>query len=91
MKKRIRIRVRGDVQGVSMRYYVKEFSREKGIVGWVTNKKDGSVEIVAEADEEILFALLELCKKGPKWAHVVKVTEAWEDPTDSYDEFRIIY
>ncbi len=91
MKKRIRIRVRGDVQGVSFRYYTKQFCQEWDIKGWVQNKGDGSVEVIAQGEEEALWKLLDFCKHGPRWATVVNVREAWEEYTGSYGEFRIIY
>jgi len=74
-----------------MRYYTKQYAIKLGVFGWVANKPDGSVEIVAEGEEEALMKLLSFCKTGTKWAKIARVTEAWEDATESYEEFRIIY
>lgn len=48
------ITVSGRVQGVGYRWLVKTAADAAGIVGTVRNLADGSVEIVAEAEQEIL-------------------------------------
>lgn len=46
------------VQGVGFRFTAQRIARKFGIVGWVRNSPDGSVEIVAEAEEEKLNLFL---------------------------------
>jgi acylphosphatase len=45
---RLHARVIGRVQGVGFRYYVLNAAIELGLTGWVRNRRDGSVEVVAE-------------------------------------------
>ena len=45
---RVRVEVRGRVQGVGFRAYVVRRSRALSLTGWVRNREDGSVEVEAE-------------------------------------------
>lgn len=40
--------VTGRVQGVGFRWYVMERAQELGLTGYVLNRRDGTVEVVAE-------------------------------------------
>ena len=73
--------VRGDVQGVGFRYVVQRRAQEMGLAGWVRNRPDGSVELVAEGDRAALGRLLELAGKGPGLADVDQVDVEWGDAT----------
>lgn len=50
LKKRVKIRLRGTVQGVGFRPFVWRLANELGLTGWVINGVRG-VEIDAEGDE----------------------------------------
>jgi acylphosphatase len=69
--------VQGDVQGVGFRYYVQRRAEEMGLAGWVRNRPDGSVEVVAEGSRPALGRLLELLSKGPGLADVDRVDVEW--------------
>jgi acylphosphatase len=73
--------VRGDVQGVGFRYFVQRRAEEMGLAGWVRNRPDGSVELVAEGDRAALGRLLELAGRGPGMADVDRVDVEWEEET----------
>jgi len=45
----VKIVVRGIVQGIGFRWFVRDIAEEEGILGYVKNNIDGSVEIVAKA------------------------------------------
>jgi acylphosphatase len=47
---RKRLRITGRVQGVAFRASAVTAARALGLAGWVTNRADGSVEVVAEGD-----------------------------------------
>ncbi|WP_026341918.1 acylphosphatase [Actinomadura atramentaria] len=54
--------VRGAVQGVGFRWWVRSRALELGLVGSASNLRDGRVEVVAEGRREAcaaLFALLD--------------------------------
>jgi acylphosphatase len=64
------IAVRGRVQGVFFRDWAIRTAREGGIAGWVRNRPDGSVEIVAEGEAAALEQFVKACRRGPPAARV---------------------
>ncbi len=50
--KTVEITIRGDVQGVGYRRVVERIARRTGVNGYVKNQKDGTVKVVAQADDE---------------------------------------
>jgi acylphosphatase len=77
---RVRLQVRGEVQGVGFRYAAVREATRLGLRGWVRNRWDDSVELVAEGSREDLEALLAWCRVGPRLARVHRVEEEWETP-----------
>jgi acylphosphatase len=73
--------VYGDVQGVGFRYFVQRRAEEMGLAGWVRNRPDGSVEVVAEGNRAALARMLELLGKGPGMADVDRVDLEWGEAT----------
>lgn len=68
-----RIVVRGRVQGVFYRNWTVATANGLGVRGWVRNRHDGSVEILACGDEAAVEALVEACRRGPEAAQVEAV------------------
>jgi acylphosphatase len=60
--KRITAIARGRVQGVGYRYFVTGCARVAGVCGFVKNKPDGSVLIVAEGEREALRVFQKLVR-----------------------------
>ncbi len=56
-RRRVRVIVRGRVQGVAFRAFTADEARRAGVAGWVRNRPDGSVEAVAQATAERLGKL----------------------------------
>ncbi len=54
MKKQLRVIFSGRVQGVGFRYTARSVAHRLGVAGWVRNEPGGGVEILAEAEEEVL-------------------------------------
>jgi acylphosphatase len=67
---RCRVIVRGKVQGVGFRWFVRERARALGLAGRVQNRADGGVEIEAEGDQRSIDALMEHLRIGPPGAQV---------------------
>ncbi|TVV77233.1 acylphosphatase [Sphingomonas solaris] len=65
--------VRGRVQGVGYRYWTEDRARAAGLTGWVRNRPDGTVEIVAEGEETAIAAFIDACRDGPSGARVEAV------------------
>jgi acylphosphatase len=72
--------VRGKVQGVGFRWFVRERARTLGLTGWVRNRDDGSVEVVATGDEAALSQLRTLLGSGPSGARVTIVEDQQGEP-----------
>jgi acylphosphatase len=68
---RCRVVVRGKVQGVGFRWFVRERARSLGLAGCVCNRTDGSVEIEAEGDQAAIDSLLGSLRAGPTGAQVL--------------------
>jgi len=84
---RIHIFVYGDVHGVFFRANTASTAKQLGITGWVRNRSDGSVEVVAEGEKKNLEKLLEWCRHGPSAATVEKVKSEWEEYTGEFPDF----
>jgi len=87
--RRLHVVITGRVQGVGFRYYVLRCARDRGLVGWVRNRPDGSVELVAEGDEASLRGLLADLKQGPSLSWVQQVSIEWQSPQPGLQGFDI--
>jgi len=83
--------VTGMVQGVGFRYFVERVAASLGLVGYVRNMHDGSVEVYAEGDDEALEALRKRLWKGPSFSRVRDVAEKRCESTGKHDSFRIAF
>jgi acylphosphatase len=68
---RCRVVVRGRVQGVGFRWFVRERARTLRLAGCVCNRPDGSVEVQAEGDQAAIDSLLNALRDGPPGAQVL--------------------
>lgn len=87
--KHLHLKIFGDVQGVNFRWYARKEAKRLGLNGWAKNMPDGTVEIVAEGEEENVKKFLEWCKLGPRWGRVDMVEEAWEENEAGLKDFEI--
>ena len=81
MSDRLEAIVRGRVQGVGFRWFVTREAERLGLDGWVANRPDGSVSVVAEGDRVDLDRLAERLTVGPDGAHVADVSLVWSEAT----------
>jgi len=86
---RLDITVTGRVQGVAYRWHTLQQAQRLGLVGWVRNRPDGSVRIVAEGPRERLEALLAWAGRGPEHARVQECRYVWQDPTGQFEDFQV--
>lgn len=90
-EKRAHIIVEGRVQGVYFRAYALERGKELGLVGWVRNRNDGSVEAVVEGDAGAVDRMIAWFHKGSPLSAVSKVTVTPEEPSGLDRDFTIHY
>jgi acylphosphatase len=81
--------VTGRVQGVGYRYAVMDVAQELGLVGWVRNAQDGSVETWAKGDGLLLEQFIAFLRQGPRLAMVHSVDIHSVDPDASLRGFAL--
>lgn len=81
--------VRGHVQGVGFRYFVRRRAQALGLTGWVANEADGSVRCIAEGDPATLDELEALLRRGPASARVSGVEVRRMTATGAFDGFGV--
>jgi acylphosphatase len=77
---RRRVVVHGYVQGVFFRDSCRREARSRGVAGWVSNRRDGAVEAVFEGEPDVVAAMVDWCRRGPRGADVDSVDETTEEP-----------
>jgi acylphosphatase len=88
--KQIQIRVYGRVQGVFFRASAQREAKRLGLTGVVRNRKDTTVELIAEGEETGIKDLIAWAQHGPTGARVDKVDIRWRSFTGDYFDFRIV-
>ena len=77
----VRLSIRGRVQGVGYRWWAIREARRLGLDGWVRNRHDGSVEVLAAGPAAAIETFIEACRHGPVGATVTRIDRA--DAQDS--------
>ena len=86
---RLHVIVEGGVQGVGFRYFVQETANLLGLSGWVRNRGDGTVEVLAEGERSRLEQLLSALRRGPRSARVMGLNFTWQDYNGEFSGFRV--
>ncbi|MGH2592118.1 MAG: acylphosphatase [Anaerolineae bacterium] len=82
--------IHGRVQGVNFRYYTLIQAQALDLTGWVANRPDGTVEVMAEGPRSALDELLAFLQRGPSHARVDRVDVDWPKPTGQFTRFQVI-
>ena len=88
--KRVNLIIRGRVTGVFFRAATQREARRLGVMGWVKNRNEGSVEILAEGDEDSVKEIISWAHHGPSAARVDSVDVRWRSYTGEFSDFRIV-
>jgi len=88
---RIHLEIHGRVQGIFFRASTRERARELHLTGWVSNRLEGSVEVVAEGAMQSLQELIAWCRQGPPGSHVIRIDVHDEVYTGEFDNFFVKY
>jgi acylphosphatase len=88
---RVRLIIEGRVQGVWFRDSTRSKALALGVSGWVGNRRDGSVEAIAEGPEDQVKKLVSWCHQGPPLAKVLRVHEIREEWKGEFDSFDIVF
>ena len=88
---RVHLIIKGRVQGVWFRESTRREAAELGVFGWVGNRPDRTVEVVAEGPEAQVKELVAWCNQGPPVARVDGVHETWEEWKGGFESFDIVF
>jgi len=89
--KRVRLIVRGYVQGVGFRWFTVRTAKRLALTGWVRNNSDGSVETVAEGPENSINTFIKELRIGPMSANVKDIDILREDFTGKFTTFSLTH
>ena len=85
----LRAIVHGRVQGVYFRASAEEAAVGLGVVGWIRNRPDGTVETYAVGSRHTLDRFLSWLEHGPPSAEVREVQATWGSTEELPTGFRI--
>jgi acylphosphatase len=65
-----RVVIRGAVQGVGYRVWTEYTALERGLQGWVRNRRDGTVEALFQGPPDVVEGMIAACNGGPRGCRV---------------------
>ena len=89
--KRVHLIISGDVVGVGFRSWVLRQAQDNHLNGWVKNRDNKTVELVAEGEKQVLEKFIASCKKGPDLAWVEHVETKWLPASCEFFDFAVVY
>jgi acylphosphatase len=81
--------VKGRVQGVGFRWFVEYEAQRIGVGGWVRNRDDGAVEVLASGSDAQLDSLYDRLREGPRAARIDRIEVDEAAPFSGYQTFQI--
>jgi acylphosphatase len=79
----LRMKITGEVQGVGFREFAIAEANARSLSGWVRNRSDGTVEIVASGPTKTIEGFVGVCMRGPPAARVRNVEMGPADAPDA--------
>jgi acylphosphatase len=86
---RVHVVAQGLVQGVGFRWFVAREASSLGVAGWVRNLVDGTVELEAEGEKQLLDLLVGTLRRGPRSAQVTGLRIEWIEPLRDSHRFEV--
>lgn len=86
---RVFVTVRGRVQGVGFRWFVRRSAQSLDLAGWVRNEADGSVTLEAEGEAVAIAEFIERLGEGPPGSRVDDVSVQTAPPVNLKGPFAI--
>jgi acylphosphatase len=78
---KVRVTIRGRVQGVGFRYWTYNEAQRLELEGWVRNRPDGAVEALFVGPKARVEDMLAACWRGPNFARITAV-DVQEAPSE---------
>ncbi|NNL06739.1 MAG: acylphosphatase [Gammaproteobacteria bacterium] len=82
--------ISGRVQGVFYRASAQRYAQSLALCGWVRNRRDGRVELLACGDEAVLETLENWLEIGPEYAKVTNIEVISENPSTMPTTFEVL-
>lgn len=80
----------GRVQGVGFRFFTLQEAKQIGVTGYVKNREDGSIAVVAQGSEAQIQQLRLWLSKGPRTSQVERVIEQNYQTNERFEQFVIL-
>lgn len=90
MKKAAKIIVKGTVQGVFFRQFVKEHADNLRLTGFCRNLENGDVEIVVEGEQGGIDRIAHQVRQGPKHSQIRSADVKEQKWSGEFSEFKIL-
>ena len=82
--------ISGRVQGVFYRASAQRYAQSLELTGWVRNRRDGRVELLACGEEPVLRVLEKWLEIGPEYAKVTNIEVISENPSNLPAAFDVL-
>jgi acylphosphatase len=90
MKKQVHVYYSGRVQGIGFRYTLQDIANYQKVWGWVKNLDDARVEVMAEAEEDILNSFLQ--QVNQHFSQQIKdVNIEWLPAGGEFRDFKVVF
>ncbi|RKY05116.1 acylphosphatase [Candidatus Poribacteria bacterium] len=83
--------IKGIVQGVGFRWFLRGVAQRLGLGGWVRNLPNGDVEAMVEGERKSVMEFIDWCRVGPPSARVDDVQVKTLPYTGKYKTFSITF
>lgn len=84
------LQVSGRVQGVGYRFFTLHAARSLGLTGWVRNRANGNVEVLAQGNLTSLIEFQAILKSGPPLSSVDQIVAQTSPATRIFPTFEIL-
>ena len=83
--------INGRVQGVGFRAYAEGEAKTCGVVGWIRNCEDGTVQTLIQGTPDQVKYFIEVLHEGSVLATVTDVAVQWRSPEKLFSDFVVKY
>jgi acylphosphatase len=90
MKKAAKIIVKGTVQGIFFRQFIKDHADKLKLTGFCRNLEGGDVEIIVEGEPDQIERMARFAKEGPEHAQIRSAEVSERKWTGSFREFKVL-
>lgn len=90
MKKSVRLYIKGLVQGIFFRSFIKTNAEKYNVKGFTRNLEDGRIEVFLEGNSPDVNKMMELAQQGPKHSQI-KDVQIKPERFQGFKTFKILH